>query len=557
MRIHGQEDGPADAEDREVFKALHLAGSGKVRATVEERMLWLENKRGHGLDIQLSNISRVHHHHTRLIPFSFALIGAGLIWMAQRILIPPSLRMTSAAIGACLILGWIGTRKPTLTLDTISGGCHTLTGHDSSLMRLSTLLKRLQDGMSIEDARIGLDIFDRETPYPRNALSALTEVPVEPIHMNAPVSIGTFLNEHLDADDVPSSVASFDMFSPEGIDLDFQEPNLDDSMPGWMTGEQDVGAVTNVGHGLLERGIANAHDRRNNHLQSATQVQHQNQFIAHPDAPVQAYPVQQPMPSYQQLLQASQTPLPTHNTPQHSNQTPSGYLPSFVGREGAHIPGMHQSIPLQNEANAFRSPDSLLPSPDIEDSTSLIEAARRAEPIETPIVQTAPSQKPVKTNSRLRPKSVNRSDSRLRPKVRSDRNRRLRVRDLVIPSASQLLDDASEYASRIFSGKNSGEHKQTTSTTDQLRQRSSETHQDEAIESIKNLAQSRGGNLPDEEIGPMLDHLTRRHSLLEQQEQAEEETAPELEDITFGDLKESEQHYADHAGKAGLPRIDF
>ena len=82
MRIREQEDGPAHADDFELIKALHLAGSGRVRALVDERTLSLERKSGHALDLKLTNISRVHHHHTRLVPFSYALLGAGLIYAA-------------------------------------------------------------------------------------------------------------------------------------------------------------------------------------------------------------------------------------------------------------------------------------------------------------------------------------------------------------------------------------------------------------------------------------------------------------------------------------------
>lgn len=559
MRIHGQEDGPASAEDREVFKALHLAGSGKVRATVEERTLCLENKRGHALDVRLSSLSRVHHHHTRLIPFSFALIGVGLIWMAQRILVPPTLRMFTAITGACLIVGWFGTRKPTLTLDTESSGSHTLTGHDSSLMRLSTLLKRLQDGMSLEDARIGLDIFDRETAYPRDALASMAEVPVEPVHLHAPVSIGTFLIDQLDEEDVPQSVSSFDMFAEGELELDFQDPSVENMIPGWLNDEPERIPNQVLEHGLLQRGIANAHDRRSHHSQHAIQPQAHQNFIAHQNTPIQERPIQPSMPSYQQLLQATQAQIPAQNSRSPSNQYPSAYLPSFVGRDGAHIPGMHQQMPSQSEVDEFRSPDSILLSQETEQPTSLIENARRDESVDEVIqIPTKSSGKTVNQSvSRLRPKDSQRRESRLRPKRRSRQEKGLRVRDLVLPSASQLIDNASEYANRLVSNQFGMKGKQPSSTTDHLRQRSSQTHQSEAIESIYNLAESRGGNLPDEEIARLNAHMTRRDTVLEQQEKVERAPVPELEDISFGDLKDSEQHYAEHAGKSGLPRIDF
>ena len=56
MRIIEQEEGPASAEDYEVFRGLLLAGSGKVRTSVDERMLCIESKNGHALDIKINSI---------------------------------------------------------------------------------------------------------------------------------------------------------------------------------------------------------------------------------------------------------------------------------------------------------------------------------------------------------------------------------------------------------------------------------------------------------------------------------------------------------------------
>ena len=173
MRITVQEDSPASAEDFEVFRALHLMGSGRVQALVDERMLSFETRKGRTLSVRLANILRVHHHHTRLVPFGFALFGIGLLYIAQRILIPDVLQMTVAACGIAFIIGWFGTRKPTLTIDTDVGDCHTIIGNDASLMRMSTLIKRLLTGMSMDDARIGLDILNRNcllytSPSPRD-----------------------------------------------------------------------------------------------------------------------------------------------------------------------------------------------------------------------------------------------------------------------------------------------------------------------------------------------------------------------------------------------------
>jgi len=562
MRINVQEEGPASAEDHEVFRALHLAGSGKVRASVDERMLSLETRRGHALDLRLSNITRVHHHHTRLVPFTYAMFGCGLIYASKRILIPDTLQILSAILGVAMILGWFGTRKPTLTLDTEVGDCHTITGNDASLMRLSTLLKRLESGMGLEEARIGLEILDRDMEFPRTALLHHQEVPVEPVRLNAPESISSFLSTNLSEDEDSKSVMPFNLFG-EDIDLDFEE--TEKKVTPWSQNENRTTEPPRptTEHGLLQRGIANAHDRRGslgtNHRQPAQQYQPlDQQFIAHPHTPHPAYSNQLPAPSYQHIAQATNVDMPHVSQSPQPTEVPSMYMPSFVGKEGAHVPGHSPSMNIQTHSDfeTFRSPDAVLPSVEVEEQTSLIENARRQTP-ELPVIPNQKKPRVQKMNSRLRPKGGTRPESRLRPKVRSQTGHTSRIREMVGPAAAQLLGNATSLASRLLHGRAADQRSSGSSSTQELRQRSAQIHQSEAIESILNLAQSRGGDLPDHEIQPMLEHLGRRHTFLEQELQEMQEVAPVLDEITFDELKDSKTHHAEHAGEAGLPRIDL
>jgi hypothetical protein len=563
MRIIEQEEGPASAEDYEVFRGLHLAGSGKVRTSVDERMLCLETRSGHGLDLRLSEISRVHHHHTRLISFFYALLGCGLIHVAKNIFIPDMLQILTAALGLAMIVGWFGTRKPTLTLDTEAGGCHTLTGNDASLMRLSTLLKRLESGMGLEEARIGLDILDRDLAYPRSTLQNLHEVPVKPVHLKSSPSILSFLDAESVEQETVESFDSTHIFS-EGIDLDFGEE--EHTIAAWMHGEETVEEPIRptVEHGLLQRGIANVHDRRGSLARAPSQNVHQNQvqhqFVTHPQAPQPAYPVQSPAPSYQQIMQASNVEVPQeYQTPQPA-ETPFTYMPSFVGKEGAHIPGhqlqMNEDLQTHTNMEAFRSPDAVLPQAEIE-QTSLIEKARRETP-EIPIIPEKKNTRVQQGNSRLRPKESVRSNSRLRPKTRTSHGQVTRIREFVAPAAAQMIEGATGLATRLLVGRSANRQNSGSSSTRELRQRSAQNHQSEAIESIRNLGKSRGGDLPDHEIEPMLAHMIERQSVIEQESLGNiQQPLPVLDDISFDDLKDSKTHHAEHAGKAGLPRLDI
>ena len=55
----------------------------------------------------------------------------------------------------------------------------------------------------------------------------------------------------------------------------------------------------------------------------------------------------------------------------------------------------------------------------------------------------------------------------------------------------------------------------------------------------------------------MLALMERRHTFVEQEVQETDEYTPVLEDVSFDELKDSKTHHAEHAGEAGLPRIDL
>ena len=122
-----------------------------------------------------------------------------------------------------------------------------------------------------------------------------------------------------------------------------------------------------------------------------------------------------------------------------------------------------------------------------------------------------------------------------------------------------MLGNATGIANRLFSARNQQPSDEESTSTRELRQRSAETLQSESVESIRNLAISRGGNLPEDQIELMLAHMQRVHSIMEQdeQEKQEAEPLPELDDISFEELKDSKTPHAEHAGKAGLPRLDL
>ena len=209
-----------------------------------------------------------------------------------------------------------------------------------------------------------------------------------------------------------------------------------------------------------------------------------------------------------------------------------------------------------SDFEAFRSPDAILPHSEIEVQPSLIENARRETP-EIPVIPTQKKPRGQNINSRLRPKSATHPETRLRPKVRSHTGQTNRLREMVVPAAAQLFENATGLASRLLNGRTTNQQDSGSSSAQELRQRSAQNHHSEAIESIRNLSTSRGGKLPDSEVQHMLALMERRHTFVEQEVQETDEYTPVLEDVSFDELKDSKTHHAEHAGEAGLPRIDL
>lgn len=554
MQLTGREASPSNKRENVVFRSLSLDGtSGKVRATVDERMLSIESKTGHALDIKISSISRVHHHHTKLIPFAFALVGFGLIWIGTRILTYQIFKIISLTLGVSLVSGWLLTRKPTITIDTDIGDCHAITGNDASLLRLNTILLRLQKGFTIAEAQEGLEILDRDAEYPRSAILAMEP---EPIEVKPSESITSFLEAELDNfmfEDKPQVPET--NFLPE-TSIQYQQPTIVEettpSLPSWLDRPRPNAANSQT-NSLIQRGIDNVSDRRTHQDPHPMSLFNQIDQISAGNqrnnlSPLVENKSIQSESSYMSKIEAGRSPLPEP-------------LPNFCSKDGFHIP--NQELPLTNDSipefDAFNSPDSLLGHVDEfgEEIESIIAIARKAENQNNMNEQ---GNGGINENSiqnkfpRLRPKN-SLSHSRLKPKSRPVNNENVGMfRNIMVPAASRVANSVREATSsisnRILSGRDTSE---ITSSAEELRNRSHENHQQEVEALFKNLAISNGGHLPDEKVREMEEIALRRKAISEQVEQNEVET---LEEFSFGDLVDSDTNKSNSSGKEGLPRID-
>lgn len=554
MQLTEREASPTNNKENVIFNSLSLDGtSGRVRATVDERMLCIESKNGHALDIKINSINRVHHHNTKLIPFGFALIGFGLVWIGTRILSHQTFQIISITLGVSLISGWLLTRKPTITIDTEVGDCHAITGNDAALLRLNTILLRLQQGFTITESQEGLDILDRDSDYPRSALLEMESVPVAPVEIQAPESIATFLDAELGnfmfEQNPPQIEENIPTISSSNREFELPQ-EITPVLPSWLDNPKSTEENFSSDK-LIQRGIENVSDRRNN------QSPHPMSMFNQIEPPTQS------KPNYDSRTSISQSsPLPSESSYMQSNEAGRSILPeplpNFFSRDGYHVPQGDISTNQQSmpEYDIFSSPDSILGHVDEfgEEVESLVAMARNNSenpnfnsPINTPNTDSIQQKFP-----RLRAKN-NHSNSRLKPKKKPENNETGSVfRNIMIPAANRVansvIEATSNLSNRILAGKS-----EISTSAEELRLRSSEAHEKEVEGLYRNLAISNGGSLPDEKVEEMKEIALRRKAISEQVEQEKVEL---LDDFSFGDLIDSDSNKSNTGGKEGLPRID-
>ena len=155
---------------RKWFSTAYAAGeSGRARASLGESRVSIEFKNGNCIDIRYDQIVRMQHHNTTLVPGWVGFVGLCLFYASWRVITPPNIRFGVFVLGLAMISGWVLTKRPTLTLDTKLGDCHVLHAIDSRLLKFSTMIQRMNDGLTLEEARIGVDLLNEDTEYPRQA----------------------------------------------------------------------------------------------------------------------------------------------------------------------------------------------------------------------------------------------------------------------------------------------------------------------------------------------------------------------------------------------------
>lgn len=552
MRITGQEESPSSAEDSEVFTGLHLVGTpGRVHVVVNERKLSIEQKTGHSTVIAHDWVMRLNHTKKPLVPNGYALLGAVLLWIGYRgMVFGTTSQLITIGIGLMCLTGRFGIKRPMLIIETQAHDCHMMTGNDATLMRLCELHSRLTDGMSLEQARLGLDQLQRDVDFPRTQAERL--LPIEPVRLEAPLPLAALITNHGDEETSALVKAPLNFGGhEEPLDLDFGEPETE----GWMFGEQEplLPDLDVLNHGLIERGRANARTRRGSHSRGSEAIE--PRYEHHPSHP---YPVAQPADLGRSFIQIAEvnSALSHRHEVGAPSQVPSEFLPSFVGPEGAHVPQHTPPAPSELQFNpsllTFETEPNeglLTPIP------SLVHTARIDEPLDAEIV---PEHRPA-THQQKSGQYI------MRQRESSFSNPRWIKRANALSSSGRTrsffdsINRNAALAGKFLTGSQSGSSTPAeTETGQELRERSAQTLQEEIVNSVSNLSELNGGSLPPEEAERLQSHITRRNSIAEQilQERKEQEKVQELDELSFNELTESVENHKATAGVSGLPRLD-
>lgn len=550
MRITGHRESPQGAEDFEVFDRLHQSGTpGRVVVTVTERKLSIEQRKGHCVEIDNDFIMKMDHANKPFLPFGYAFFGALLLWVASRGMVFGTMpQLLTFGFGLFLMGAHFGLRRPSLTIETQSEW-YTLHGNDARLMRLAELHRRLARGQSMEQARLGLDELQRDVDFPRSQASQL--IPAEPVRLEPSMALTTLLVEHGDQDQIPATVEALRFLgSTEPVDLDLDEPQTE----GWMFGEPEP---LQPEHGVIGRGRANATSRRNAHF-PRNNLTHSTSLVHHPAHPYPPPQTQEAGRSYGRIAESTPTlPEPRHLA--HHTQSPQEFLPSFLGPDGAHVPTQAQPPMHDDEFSMLEEDLSIID----EEPDSLVAAARvDDDPMEAELLPDEPQMKRIKNTQYVVKKRVPYETGRYTiERTRSTTMSRVGgFMNNLTKGLTNSLSEGASLAGQLLAGTppTDEQARQSTDSGRELRERSSRSHIQEMEDSVANLSQQHGGVLPEEEANRLKQHVSRRHTIVEQLEQEKETLPPmiDLDELSFDELTEVTQTGAGDKA-TGLSRIDF
>lgn len=575
------------SDDKEVISRLRASGAkGRVSAILDERMLSLETKTGQVLSVKLDNISRADHHHTTLIPFTYAFIGAMLVLISIRNLVDPTAKAAFLTLGISLVFGHIVTRRPTLTITYNDEDCYAIHGPDSKLMDMTYLIQRLREGLSLDDARAGLQTLNQDIDFPMTSVIAEE---IKEVKLRQNPNIGSFLNQEPEEDEEDSEV----MFPQL-----FDEPSGEQVLQSF---ERESTAQRR--DGLKERALRNIETRRNYLTvqipteqlmpprEEETYSVHGNDFLNNefnfggyqeeqtsaPDNAMEdmfGFDFGQSMDSEPTISEPEpmiQRPLNEENRVQPAMANKSSaqmirearnernYVPSFASPDGFHIPTTEEGNQPPNDHNMISNqPESRSIVRDAMRSGSTANNSRIGGDLGKQNVLHKKKQRELFVKkSQTNPRSstfVKKSSSNASSRISS-------VGNAIVNSITGIRNRNSSDYSQEYSDNDShvepGQTVPNLMTNQYLKLRASQDG--EAMvgglrENIENLSVSRGGVVENDVVSEMYSHLGNGVRL---DRRVEGDRLKELEEVILGDFEQlNTQSDSDKNGIGGLKRLD-
>ncbi len=575
------------SDDKEVISRLRASGAkGRVSAILDERMLSLETKTGQVLSVKLDNISRADHHHTTLIPFTYAFIGAMLVLISIRNLVDPTAKAAFLTLGISLVFGHIVTRRPTLTITYNDEDCYAIHGPDSKLMDMTYLIQRLREGLSLDDARAGLQTLNQDIDFPMTSVIAEE---IKEVKLRQNPNIGTFLNQEPEEDEEDSEV----MFPQL-----FDEPSGEQVLQSF---ERESTAQRR--DGLKERALRNIETRRNYLTvqipteqlmpprEEETYSVHGNDFLNNefnfggyqeeqtsaPDNAMEdmfGFDFGQSMDSEPTISEPEpmiQRPLNEENRVQPAMANKSSaqmirearnernYVPSFASPDGFHIPNTEEGNQPPNDHNMISNqPESRSIVRDAMRSGSTANNSRIEGDLGKQNVLNKKKQRELFVKkSQTNPRSstfVKKSSSNASSRISS-------VGNAIVNSITSIRNRNSSDYSQEYSDNDShvepGQTVPNLMTNQYLKLRASQDG--EAMvgglrENIENLSVSRGGVVENDVVSEMYSHLGNGVRL---DRRVEGDRLKELEEVNLGDFEQlNAESNSKKSGIGGLKRLD-
>lgn len=258
--------------ENEKFAPLKMAGvDGQITAILTNENLLLERNDRKGMRIDLDTITRIRHHNVAFTPPLVTLFGVLAILSSFRVF-TGVIQYYAFILGVSALLAWLLGRRPALCIDTKQGDRHLLHGRDHLLHRLYTILDRMSDGYTLEDAVIGLEelrqpelalIGDIEDIRHEAGSVAVAEAELQLVGVDESLEQALAkLHRNKSPNTIPSEMVSRSSNSPQQTDSSAYEKVWGRGEPDWYSEKENEPSQTSM-MGRSTKALAEQREQRN------------------------------------------------------------------------------------------------------------------------------------------------------------------------------------------------------------------------------------------------------------------------------------------------------